>query len=169
MAALDLGAIASLATAVAVVVAVVFGIVQVRLQAAQRRDLATMEMLRGMLTREFAEALDRVFSLPDGARPEDVRADAELRKAILLIDFTFESAGVMIHDRLLDLHETDKLMGGLVRIVWRKLGPFIEDERRLQGSPSRGEWMQWLAEQLHEHPVPWKAQGAHVAFRGWRP
>lgn len=160
--------IGGIATAIAVVIALVFGIAQVRLQAAQRRDLAAAEVVAPMLTPEFLAAFDRVVQLPDDADPGLFRDDEALRRALLQVDFTFETAGAMVHARILPLHEVDRMIGGAVRLSWRKARRYVEVERERLGSPSRGEWWQWLVERMNEDPAPGKEEGAHVAFREWR-
>lgn len=160
--------IGGIATAIAVLIALVFGVVQVRLQAAQRRDLATAEVLSAMLTPEFLSAIDMLLELPDDAAPAAFRDDPALRRALLQVDFTFETAGAMVHARTLPLHEVDRLIGGVVRETWRKARRYVVEERERRSSPTRAEWWQWLVERMEEDPAPGKREGAHVAFRGWR-
>lgn len=160
--------IGGVATAIAVVIALVFGVVQIRLQAGQRRDLASAQILANMLTREFVEAIELVLALPDDAPADLVRDRPEVRKAVVQLDFAFEALGTMVHARLLPLHDVDRLMGNLLRASWRRARAFTDAERERLGEPSRGEWWQWLVERMDEDPAPGKAQGAHVAFRAWR-
>lgn len=168
MVAVDVGTIASVATALAVVVALVFGVLQVRLQSGQRRDLAQAEMLRGMLTPQFLAAVDLIQNVADDAPVEVFLHDAELRRAFYLLDFNFEAVGWMVHEGVLPLHSVDALFGGIVRLAWRKGRRFVEHDRASTGAPSRGEWTQWLYERMEEDPAPGKREGAHVAFREWR-
>ena len=41
--------------------------------------------------------------------------------------------------------------GGIIRVTWRNLRPYIKHERKRSGSQKNWEWVQWLAEQLEHH------------------
>ena len=69
------------------------------------------------------------------------------------------------------LERRDELLGGTVRVAWRKLRGYVDYERERAGSQKNWEWFQWLAEQIDRHS---KARtsltlGAHEAYRDWRP
>jgi hypothetical protein len=44
------------------------------------------------------------------------------------------------------LNAVDELLGGTVRVAWRKLHDHVEYERERAGSQKNWEWFQWLAE-----------------------
>ena len=74
------------------------------------------------------------------------------------------------HD-MVPLNVVDELLGGTVRVAWRKLRGYVDYERERAGSQKNWEWFQWLAEQIDRHS---KARtsltlGAHEAHRDWRP
>lgn len=160
--------LANLASAVAVVVAVVFGTLQVRQMRKTRALFTSTELVRAMQTTEFARCIALVLSLPDDADPELVIQDPEMAAAVLSLSHVFESLGVLVYHRIIGLHLVDDLMGGYVRRIWRKVRPTVERRRTTLGI-SYGEWMQWLAERLGEYPSPGKDRGAYIAHRGWRP
>jgi hypothetical protein len=63
------------------------------------------------------------------------------------------------------------LVGGTVRLAWRKLQHYVEEERRRIGSQKSFEWFQWLAMQLDRYS-PGKTNltiGAHEVYRDWKP
>lgn len=160
--------IGGIATAIAVVVALAFGIAQVRLMAAQRRDLAATQVLAQMTGPDVLDALDRVLALDSDTPAHTIRSDPDLRKAVMMLDFRYEIAGTMVYDRTISLHAVDRYMGGVCRETWKRVRPYIEAERARLGNPSMGEWFQWLVERMDEDPAPGKREGAHVAYRGWR-
>jgi hypothetical protein len=50
-----------------------------------------------------------------------------------------------------------ELAGGVIVVLWRKLGPWLEHIRAEQAQPSWAEWFQWLAQQceaIKGHSVP---------------
>jgi len=52
---------------------------------------------------------------------------------------------------MVPLNVVDELLGGTVRVAWRKLRGYVEYERDRAGSQTNWEWFQWLAEQLDRH------------------
>lgn len=159
--------IGGVATALAVVIALVFGLAQMRQFARQRIDAVAMQLLGSMLTPEFLVAYDRVIMLEDDTPAATIRDDEALRHAVLHLDFAFEEAGAMVFERILPLHFVDRQLGGMARATWRKSRVFVMAERA-HANASSGEWWQWLVERMEEDPAPGKREGAHVAFRSWR-
>jgi hypothetical protein len=49
------------------------------------------------------------------------------------------------------LNVVDELLGGTVRVAWRKLRGYVEYERERAGSQKNWEWFQWLTEQIDRH------------------
>lgn len=164
----DLATLANVATAVAVFAALVFGILQIRQMAGQRRETTSIELINKLLTPEFIAGLDLILQLPPASSPARIRGDPALRLAVLHVDFTYETAGVLVYERMVPLHVVDRMTGGMLRAGWERVRPYIEEERRLQGRENPGEWWQWLYERVKDDPAPGKEQGAHVAFSAWR-
>lgn len=165
---MDISTVANVASALAVVVAVVFGMLQLSHMAKTRAIFSSTELVRAMQTPEFAHSVRLVLTLPDAADPESLRRDPEMAAAVLSLSHVFESLGVLVYHRIIPLHLVDDLMGGYVRQCWRRLAPYVL-VRRGELGVYYGEWMQWLAERLDEHPSPGKRAGAHLSHRGWRP
>src|SRR4029453_6457035 len=73
--------------------------------------------------------------------------------------------------RIVPLHVVGDLLGGTVRLAWRKLRPYIEEERQRSGLQKTFEWFQWLSTQLDRYS-PGKTNleiGAHQAYQDWKP
>ncbi len=51
---------------------------------------------------------------------------------------------------IIPLHVVDDLLGGIIRVAWRNLRPYIESQRRQIGSQKNWERFQWMAEQVNE-------------------
>ena len=64
---MDLGTIANVATAAAVVTGVIFGIVEVAHARLERRERAAMEVLHAMMTPEYMRSVAVIHELPVGA------------------------------------------------------------------------------------------------------
>ena len=143
--------IANLALALSFIVGLIFGIVQVRAAARDRRERLTLETLREFQTREFVELLHYVsfHDLPSNregmmALPPDERT--------LLIQFgqEMESLGILVAERLINIDLVDKTLGSFVITSWEKYKAMFLDIREKQPDPFLGEYFQWLAEQLDE-------------------
>jgi len=53
-----------------------------------------------------------------------------------------EGLGYSVYARIVPLHVVGDLLGGTVRLAWRKLRPYIEEERQRGGSQKTFEWFQ---------------------------
>lgn len=165
---MDLDTAASLATSVAVVVAVVFGLTELRRGARERRDRAAVEVVRSVQTHESFRAVGRILNLPDDADPNLVRSDPAVLDAAMLVYFDCEMLGAIVYEGVVELHTLDRMVGGWVRGTWVRLRRWVESERLEDRNANHGEWWQWLYEQLEADPDPGKALGTHVAYRGKR-
>lgn len=163
-----LAELAPLASAAAVVVAIVFGTLTLRQWQRTRYLQACVELVRTIQSPQFNQAIGQLLDLPVAAPPERVLAKPELVAAAYVVSHTFESLGVLVFHRVLSLQLVDQLTGGYVRAVWQRLQPYVGHWRGELGV-TFCEWFQWLDEQLQRHPAAGKQQGAHVAFRDWRP
>ena len=60
-----------------------------------------------------------------------------------------------------------ELAGGIITVLWHKLGPWLEQIRIEQSQPSWAEWFQWLARQCELRKA--KAVPAHIRHADWMP
>ncbi len=165
---MQLATLANVASAVAVLVAVVLGTLQIRQMRMTRALFTSAELVHAMQTADFASSVRLVMTLPDYAPPSRVADDPEMAAAVLSLSHVFESLGVLVYHRIIHIHLVDDLMGGYVRQSWRKLKPYVES-RRSEVGVYYGEWMQWLAERLDQFPSPGKEGGAHLTHKKWKP
>jgi hypothetical protein len=161
---LHLADLAPYGSLLAVIAAVVFGTLTLRQWQRTRYLAAAAKLVHTIQTEQFNTAIARVVELPNSAPPESIREDPELAAAVHAVVHAFESLGVLVFHRALQLH----LVGGYVRASWHRLQPYVEARRGDLGAMF-GEWFQWSAERLEQYPAPGKRDGAHVAFRGWKP
>jgi len=152
------------------VVGAIFTVVQLRQTRRAREREVALEILRFVKTAEFAKALRLVYDLEPGlARDEvDRRLGADLPLVYSLM-VSWESLGVLVFRRQLDLSLVDDFVSGSIVISWRKLERYVREDRVARGRTTLLEWFQWLAERMIEReskapPVP-----AYEAHRNWRP
>ena len=163
---MDLATAANVATTVAVVIGVVFGLAELRRAVRDRRDQSAIEVVRSVESPEIRRAVIRILTLPVDTDPEVIRSDPAIADAAMLVYWASEMFGSIVFEGVVDLHVLDRIDGGWLRACWLRLRRWVEADRITTGNVNTGEWWQWLYERLEEDPDPGKALGAHVAYRG---
>lgn len=142
---------ANVALALSLIVALIFGIAQVRAAARDRRERLTLETLRNFQTREFAELIHFVTShnLPSTRKEFSTRPENE---QIIFIQLAqqMESLGLLVAEKLIDLELVDKTLGSFVTAAWQNYKNVFLDMRENIPDPFLGEYFQWLAEHIDE-------------------
>lgn len=143
--------IANVALALSLVVALVFGIAQVRAAARDRRERLTLETLRAFQTRDFAELMYHVNAKEMPRTIEELRA-RPAQEQIMFIQFAqqMESLGLLVAERLINIDLVDKTLGSFVITAWEKYKVMLVDLREKTPDPYLGEYFQWLSERLEE-------------------
>jgi hypothetical protein len=143
--------LANLALTLSFIVALIFGIAQVRAAARDRRERLTLETVRSFQTREFSELMVHIST-------HDMPATYEAWQALPASDKTvymqfaqeMESLGILVAERLIDIGLVEKTLGSFVITSWEKYKPAFSDIRVKISDPYLGEYFQWLAEQIGE-------------------
>ena len=169
--AVNLSTVANIATALTVLTAVVFGLIEMRRARKEREERAALVAVQAILTPAWIKSMTLVQAISEGTTPSQIEADPRLFQAVQSIACILESLGYAVFAHMVPLNVVDELLGGTVRVAWRKLRGYVEYERDRAGSQKNWEWFQWLAEQIDRHS---KARtsltlGAHEAHRDWRP
>lgn len=143
--------VANLALTLSFIVAVIFGIVQVRSAARDRKERFTISVLQDFQTREFAELMYSLIVLKIPSTLEDLRQLAP-QEQIKFIQFTqqMESLGLLVAEGFINVDLVDKTLGTFVTDSWRKFKPVIQDMRPKTSDPYLSEYFQWLAERIEE-------------------
>jgi hypothetical protein len=168
---MDLATLANVATALTVITGVGFGLVEAHRARRARQERAAFTAVQAILTREWMRSMIVVHSIPDGSSASAIEADPRVLDAAHAIGVTLEGLGYSVFARVVPLRVVGDLAGGTVRLAWRKLRPYVEEERRRSGSQKTFEWFQWLAVQLERYS-PGKTSlevGAQEAYRDWKP
>lgn len=141
--------VANVALALSFVVALVFGIAQVKSAERDRREQLTIGTLRAFQTREFAELMQFVSSSRFPKNGEDFSALSSPDR-VLLLQFSqmMESLGILVAEGLADIELVDKTLGNYVTTTWDKYKLFIIPARARD--PYLNEYYQWLAERMAE-------------------
>jgi hypothetical protein len=167
----DLSTLANVATALTVLTAVGFGLLESRRARHERSERAAFAAVQAILTPEWMKSMIVVHSIPDGSTASEIEGDARVLAAVQVIGVILEGLGYSVYARIVPLQVVADLMGGTVRLAWRKVRPYVEEERGRSGSQKTFEWFQWLATQLERYS-PGKTNlemGAHQAYQDWKP
>jgi hypothetical protein len=167
----DLSTLANIATALTVLTAVIFGLIEARHLRRDREERAALEAVHAMLTPAYMESFLLIqTSLPENASPAEVESNLDTLRAARSIGIVIEGLGYSVFERIVPLRIVDNLVGGNIRVIWRKLRRYVEFERERSGSQKTFEWFQWLAEQLERYQQGKTSLqiGAHQAYRDWK-
>jgi len=141
--------LANLALSLSLIVAIIFGIVQVRAVNRDRHERLTLEALKNFQTREFAELIQYVTRHNVPATLEELNALPE-NEQIILIQFgqQMESLGMLVEEHLIDIDLVDKTLGSFVSTSWNKFKKLYFDIRVKSKDPYLSEYYQLLAESI---------------------
>jgi len=136
---------------------------------AREREVA-IEILRLIHTPDFARALRRVYDLAPGLSRGEVetRLGDDMNHVYAMM-ISWESLGVLVYRRQLDLGLVDDFVSGSVLLSWRKLERYVTEERAARGRETLLEWFQWLAERMIERETKAPVVPAYRAHSDWRP
>ncbi len=148
----------------------IFAAFQFKAFLAQRRQETALTLMKTTNPPQlFSRSVRRIFDLPDDAPPEAIHAlGPELEQALIETCVNFENLGYLVYARLIPLHMADDLIGGMIRLTWRKSRVYVDQFR--VGNPAAFEWLEWLYDRLEQYPSNTdSAVGAHRTRSGWRP
>jgi hypothetical protein len=136
----------------------------------QRRQETALTLMKTTQPPElFSRSVRKIFELPDAAPADAIHAlGPELEQALIETFVKFENLGYLVYARAIPLHMADDLIGGMVRLTWRKCRGYIGQFRAV--SPAAFEWFEWLYDRMEQYPAAADtAVGAHVSRREWKP
>lgn len=147
----------------------IFTIAQLRLYRLAREREVAIEILRFMNTVEFARALRLMYDLEPGLSREELRRRCGADMAALdALMYSWESLGVLVFRRHLDLSLVDDFVSGSIILSWRKFERYVREERLAYGRVTLYEWFQWLAERMIEREKKSPAVPAYESHREWQ-
>jgi len=142
---------ANIALALSFVIALIFGIWQVRVAAHDRRERLTLQTLREFQTREFVELIQFInYRDMPSSRQEMLARPTNEQTMYIQFGQEMESLGILVAEKLINLDLVDKTLGSFVTTSWEKYKPMFTDLREKQPDPFLGEYFQWLAERIDE-------------------
>ena|SRR5262245_29826893 len=143
---------------------------QLRLARRAREREVAIEILRLIQTPDFVKALRLVYNLEPGLSRAEVEArlGADMNHVYAMM-ISWESLGVLVFRRQLDLALVDDFVSGSLLLSWRTLERYVMEERAARGRETLLEWFQWLAERMIERETRAPVVPAYRAHKDWRP
>lgn len=164
----QLAAAAEIFGALTIVGGGLFAVVQLREIRRRRAWQVAADLCKSFTEPDLARAINLLRTLPDGLGRDAVEErGAEYEEAMQIVGMTFETMGLLVHKDVASFEIVQKLCGGLLLMMWRKMEVWTKEVRVEQSNPRFGEWIQWLAERIAEcepNMIP-----AHEAHANWRP
>jgi hypothetical protein len=136
----------------------------------QRRQETALTLMKTTQPPElFSRSVRKIFELADDATPEAIHGlGPELEQALIETFVKFENLGYLVYSRAIPLHMADDLIGGMVRLTWRKCRGYIGQFR--SATPTAFEWFEWLYDRMEQYPAAADpGVGAHVSRKDWKP
>jgi hypothetical protein len=159
----------SLVSTLAIVAAGVFAGMQVRQLNRQRARDSALQLAHSFQTPEFVNAVNRVFELPENLSKGEIESRLGDKLTDVLVMFgTFESLGILIYRREIDISLVEDYCGGAIVLAGRRLRRYLVETRESSGRPTYYEWFQWLYERLEERESKRPAIPAFVEHRDWK-
>ncbi len=160
----------SLVSTLAIVAAGVFAGMQVRQLNRQRARDSALQLLHSFQTPEFVSALNIVFDLPEGLSKKEIENRLGDKLTNVLVMFgTFESLGILIYRREIDISLVEDFCGGAIVVAGRRFKRYLAEMQEYSGRPTYYEWFQWLFERFEGRESTTPAVPAFIAYRDWKP
>ncbi len=155
---------------IAVATGVIFALYQLRQYHHRRKRDAALVLLHSLQTPEFSYVMVLLFELPEGLPRQELKQHVGDNMRYLSVLFaTFESIGVLVYRKELNLTLVHDFFSGTIKLCWQKCGRYFEDIRKETNQETYCEWVQWLADRLSELEIKRSPLPAHIAYRDWKP
>jgi len=146
----------------------IFAVIQLRQHREGKQREIALELLRSFQTPDFAKALLAVYNMPDDLTKQEIETNAgEDMHLVYALMTTWESLGILVFRRELSLSLVDDFFSGPITISWRKLKPYVLEERKQQNRETIEEWFEWLTDQLRRREAKIPPTPAHIAHQSW--
>jgi hypothetical protein len=141
--------LANVALTLSLIVAIVFGVAQIKAAKRDRRERLTIDALENFQSKEFAELIHFITTTDFPEKFENWQAwQKDDRVRLIQIMQQMESIGILLGDGVINFDLVDKTLGSFVTTTWEKCKPLVLDLRQQTNDPYLAEYFQWMAEQI---------------------
>jgi len=166
---MDVNTLLGLISTFAIVVGLLFAGVQLRILNKQRSRESALQLLHSIQTPDFPEAVNILVDLPEGLSKKEIEERlGDKIKCVLAMLGTFESLGILIFRREIDINLVEDFFSGPIILTGEKFKNYTKDVRELSNRPTYYEWMQWMYEQIEKRESKTPAVPAYIEYRTWK-
>jgi hypothetical protein len=124
-----------------------------------RQERAAFAAVQAILTPEWMKSMIVVHGIPDGSTASAIEGHAHVLAAVQAVGVILEGLGYSVYARIVPLRAVGDLLGGTVRLAWRKVRRYVEEERRRSGhrkllNGSNGSLPNW--NDIHQEGPIWR-------------
>jgi hypothetical protein len=167
---MDINTLMGLISTIAIVAGLFFAGIQLRQLNKQRIREYALKLLDSFQTLEFQNAARIIFELPNGLTKKEIEERlGEKLNSILSMLGIFESLGVLIYRREIDIRLVEDFISGLILHTGWKLKNYLNEMREITSRQTYFEWFQWLFEQVEKRESKTPAIPSYIEFRDWKP
>ncbi|MCA0932039.1 hypothetical protein LCM02_06220 [Lutimonas saemankumensis] len=149
---------------ITIIIAIIFGVIQLKQFKTQRKDIAAVEIMRTMQDAQFTESLHVINHSEQLDSLKEVNPNLE--KAIFAITTKFETLGFLVYKRVIPIEFVEQLVGGVCLALWEKLNLYVLEYRKINDQKLFLEWFEWLSYILKKRERD-KAKPALEKFKNW--
>lgn len=154
----------------AVILGILFGILNLRNFQAMRKREAAILMLNSFQTNEFIKGLLYVLDLNHNPTKEEIdNLPQDQYLAFYMLLGTWERLGILVFRREIEISMVEDAYSGPILLAWGKLENYVSEIRVAWNRESAFEWFQWLAERIHERDNKLKPPPAYQLYKSWKP
>ncbi|HEY5048925.1 MAG TPA: hypothetical protein VII49_13000 [Rhizomicrobium sp.] len=166
----ELTTVLNIISTFALIGALAFTGLQVRTANRVRAEQAALAIIHAIQSEAWARTLSILSSIPSGASAAQIDAQGpDVTRAIEEYGLRLETVGYMVFRGFIGIETIDQLLGGITAILWLRIKPWAERDRKQTANPRQYEWFQWLAERLEDrHRLLSDADPAYVRHADWK-
>jgi hypothetical protein len=166
---MDLSVILNLITAIAVILGIVFGLLQLRHFHLSRKREAALFLINSFQTEAFLQGIWIIQELPNALLKKEIeeRLGEDIR-TIHLVMSTWERIGILVFNHEISIDMVDDVYSASIMLSWKRLEKYVIDLRNQLQRETSFEWFQWLAERMTEREKAETVVPAYLAYRNWK-
>jgi len=152
----DISTLSIVIAAASVVAGVIFAVLQLRNLVKMRKTDLVIRLYSTFGSKEFQEARFKFLNLEFQNYNDYVKrygplfSESPAHIATTMVGMFFESAGVLLRRKLIDIDLVEDLLTGATQRAWRKMKPIAEGARKQLNEPRIWEYFEYLNNEMQK-------------------
>lgn len=166
---MELSLIFQIISTSAVILGIIFGVLNLRNFQKMRKREAAILMLNSFQTNEFIKGLLYVLDVDHNPAKEEIdNLPQDQYLAFYMLLGTWERLGILVFRREIDISMVEDAYSGPILLSWGKLENYVNEVRISWNRESAFEWFQWLAERVAERDKKLQPLPAYITYKNWK-